>query len=120
MKINSSGGKVWDKRFGGTSTDYCFDVTATSDGGYLLAGRSNSGAEGDKSEASRGNYDMWAVKINASGAKVWDKRFGGSGQDLCGSEAELPRLVGTSDVQLVDRSVPFKQIFSEEKLFTGK
>ena len=83
MKINSSGGKVWDKRFGGTSTDYCQSAIATSDGGYLLAGYSTSNAGGDKSEAGRGNWDIWAVKINASGGKVWDKRFGGSLTETC-------------------------------------
>jgi hypothetical protein len=83
VKINSSGAKVWDKRFGGSSTDICESVTATSDGGYLLAGHSQSPADGDKSEAGRGSYDYWAVKINASGTKVWDKRFGGSVNDYC-------------------------------------
>jgi hypothetical protein len=91
VKINASGAKVWDKRFGGSGNDYCESVVATSDGGYLLAGYSHSGAEGDKSEATRGSSDYWAVKINADGAEVWDKRFGGSGTDECNA------VVATSD-----------------------
>ena len=83
VKINASGGKVWDKRFGGNAGDYCESVVSTTDGGYLLAGYSVSPANGDKSEAVRGSWDFWAVKINASGTKVWDKRFGGSGTDQC-------------------------------------
>jgi hypothetical protein len=83
VKIAADGSKVWDKRFGGSSNDYCESVTATTDGGYLLAGYSYSPADGDKSEASRGSYDYWAVKIDANGAKLWDKRFGGSGSDVC-------------------------------------
>jgi len=70
--------KLWDKRFGGSTTDQLNSVIATADGGYLLAGTSSSSADGDKSEATRGGSDFWAVKIDANGAKVWDKRFGGS------------------------------------------
>ena len=69
MKINASGAKVWDKRFGGANSDQCYGVTATAGGGYLLAGHSISGAEGDKSEAGRGDDDFWAVKIDANGNK---------------------------------------------------
>ena len=35
----------------------------------LLAGYSESGANGDKSEAGRGSYDYWAIKIDANGNK---------------------------------------------------
>ena len=55
------------KRFGGY--DYCYGVTATTGGGYLLVGHSTSGGSGDKSEASRGGDDFWAVKIDADGKK---------------------------------------------------
>ncbi|QHT70248.1 T9SS type A sorting domain-containing protein [Rhodocytophaga rosea] len=39
----------------------------TSDGGYLLAGRSDSGIGGDKSQASQGGTDYWMVKVSSSG-----------------------------------------------------
>jgi hypothetical protein len=83
VKIDANGSKVWDKRFGGSGNDYCQSVIATTDGGYLLAGTSPSNAGGDKSEASRGGNDYWVVKIDANGSKVWDKRFGGTGNDSC-------------------------------------
>ena len=83
VKINSSGAKVWDKRFGGNANDAVNSIVSTTDGGYLLAGCSNSDADGDKSEASRGGNDYWAVKIDAIGSNVWDKRFGGSGGEAC-------------------------------------
>ena len=55
------------------------------DGGFLLAGytESSAAAGGDVSEASRGGSDYWAVRIDANGTKVWDKRLGGSGEDIC-------------------------------------
>ncbi len=67
--------KQWDKRFGGTDYDYLYSVQQTTDGGYILGGGSSSGISGDKTEASRGNYDYWVVKIDANGTKQWDKRF---------------------------------------------
>jgi len=83
VKIDASGAKVWDKRYGGSGNDLCRDVIATSDGGYLLAGWSDSPANGDKSEASRGHGDYWIVKIDENGTKLWDKRYGGTGWDYC-------------------------------------
>ena len=83
MKVDSGGVKVWDKRFGGSEDDYCHNAITTTDGGYLLVGQSNSDADGDKSESNRGSGDYWVVKIDASGNKIWDKRFGGSATDIC-------------------------------------
>lgn len=81
IKTDASGVKQWDKSFGGTSADQLQMVTQTSDGGYLLGGASASGATGDKSQASRGNFDYWIVKTTAAGVKQWDKRFGGTSAD---------------------------------------
>ena len=46
--------KQWDKRFGGSLDDSAYAIQQTSDGGYIVAGGSDSGADGDKSEPSRG------------------------------------------------------------------
>jgi hypothetical protein len=71
----------WDKTFGGTGYDDLRFLQQTADGGYILGGRSDSGASGDKTEASRGDFDYWVVKLNAAGTKQWDKTFGGTGED---------------------------------------
>jgi hypothetical protein len=42
-------------------------VLVTSEGGFLLGGRSDSGQGGDKSQSSRGGTDYWLVKLSASG-----------------------------------------------------
>lgn len=73
--------KKWDKRFGGTATDLLFSFQKTSDGGYILGGCSVSSIGGDKTESSWGSQDYWIVKIDSSGDKEWDKRFGGTGFD---------------------------------------
>ncbi|MEA5401469.1 T9SS type A sorting domain-containing protein [Arcicella sp. DC2W] len=91
VKINANGTKVWDKTFGGSGSEGLESIITTSDGGFLLGGGSSSGISGDKSEASKGNYDYWVVKINANGSKLWDKSFGGGNNDF------LYSMVETSD-----------------------
>src|SRR4030095_122441 len=78
VKTDSNGEKQWDATFGGTGQDHCESVAQTMDGGYILGGTSYSGISGDVSQESRGESDYWIVKINASGVKQWDARFGGS------------------------------------------
>ena len=100
VKVDVAGNKIWDKRFGGSEEDLCYSVVPTSDGGYLLAGSSDSPADGDKSEESRGQEDMWIVKIDQNGTKLWDKRYGGNVEDSCNKIIQVNEngflLVGAS------------------------
>ncbi|TGE27451.1 T9SS type A sorting domain-containing protein [Hymenobacter metallicola] len=82
VKIDASGTKLWDKRFGGFSDDYLSAVQPTADGGYLLVGSTRSLLSGDITQDSRGGFDGWVVKIDANGNKLWNKRFGGSADDF--------------------------------------
>lgn len=81
IKINSTGTRTWSRRFGGDKDDNLESLTTTLDGGFLLGGSSASGISGDKTQKSRGNKDYWVVRITGEGDQVWDKRFGGGGED---------------------------------------
>jgi len=74
--------KQWDYRFGGTNYDYINSYQQTSDGGFILGGYSSSPISGDKSQPCWGQLDYWIIKLNAAGIKQWDKRFGGTDQDV--------------------------------------
>ncbi|TAE31747.1 MAG: hypothetical protein EAZ91_06435 [Cytophagales bacterium] len=91
VKINANGEKVWDKTFGGIIKNLLNSMIATSDGGFLLGGSSDSPISGNKTAGKYGSYDYWVVKINANGEKVWDKAFGGSDGDF------LSSMIATSD-----------------------
>ncbi len=78
LKIDSTGNKLWDKRFGGYSNDNVIRIQQTFDGGFILASISYSDTGGDKSQPNWGNTDYWVVKIDSNGNKQWDKRFGGA------------------------------------------
>ena len=81
VKTDPSGIKQWDKRYGGNWNDELFCLELLPDGGYILGGRSSSDSVGDLSQNSRGENDYWLVKIDGSGNKQWDKRYGGNGAD---------------------------------------
>ncbi|MCX6274621.1 MAG: hypothetical protein NTV09_05400 [Bacteroidetes bacterium] len=91
VKIDSLGNKQWDKDFGGLATDQLQDLKQTSDGGYILAGSSDSPVGGNKTQPAWGFYDYWIVKLDATGNKQWDLDFGGDFPDLAYS------LVQTND-----------------------
>jgi hypothetical protein len=75
----------WDKTFGGDRGDFFHSITKTSDGGYILAGDSESNISGDKTQGVIGEFgqsDFWVVKIAADGSKLWDRTYGGYGHDI--------------------------------------
>ncbi len=82
VKTDSLGNKQWDKDFGGTDTEYLLSVHQTTDGGYILGGSSESGANGDKTQPSKGEADYWIVKTDSLGNKLWDRDFGGANDEL--------------------------------------
>ena len=83
LKLDSSGGLVWDKTFGSGDREEALSIVQTSDGGYAVAGYIRS--------KGAGSHDFWVLKLNSSGGLVWDKTFGGS-------DWEYPNaIVQTSD-----------------------
>jgi photosystem II stability/assembly factor-like uncharacterized protein len=88
VKINATGIKQWDKQFGGTGNDQATVIKAIpNENNFLIGGRSSSGINGDKSEVSKGGFDMWLLKIRADGTKIWDKTIGGNRTDYINSLA---------------------------------
>ncbi|QMU29523.1 T9SS type A sorting domain-containing protein [Adhaeribacter radiodurans] len=81
VKLKADGSKEWDKTIGANRNDYLMALQQTSDGGYILGGYSSSTKSGDKSADGKGEYDYWVVKLSANGTKVWDKTYGGTGDD---------------------------------------
>ncbi len=74
IKTNSAGRKIWEKSFGGEGNDYPKSITNSKDGGFVIAGVTNSYGSGE--------YDIWILKINSRGKKVWSKFIGGVFDDF--------------------------------------
>ena len=63
MKIDDNGNKLWDRRYGGSGSDFDVSIQPTIDNGFIVAGISDSPADYDKTATNLGNYDWWAVKV---------------------------------------------------------
>lgn len=81
IRLDAAGSKQWDKTYGGSGADSLNILRQTADGGYILGGNTQSVAGADVSTGTKGDSDYWIVKISSSGEKLWDKTYGGSGQD---------------------------------------
>jgi hypothetical protein len=68
VKIDSFGNVQWNMTYGGAGYDEAFCVVQTTDGGYALAGDSDSFGDGDQ--------DFWLVKTDSSGNQMWNKTYG--------------------------------------------
>jgi hypothetical protein len=79
VKLDVSGNLQWDKCLGGTGDDYSHTIWQTADGGYVVAGESNS-SDGDVS-GNHGASDFWIVKLSGAGNTLWQKSIGGTNQD---------------------------------------
>lgn len=70
----------WQKCLGGTLADQGYSIRQTTDGGYIVTGRSTSN-DGDVN-GNHGGYDCWVVKLSSVGAIEWQKSLGGTGDDV--------------------------------------
>lgn len=64
-KLNATGGVLWSKAYGGNYEEYTQSIQQTTDGGFILAGSSNS-ADGDVTGhhgAANDYTDIWLVKL---------------------------------------------------------
>jgi hypothetical protein len=73
IKLNSDGTYAWKSNLGacnGSGDSWPAKLVIASDGGFVIAGTSNSG--------SNGGGDLYLIKTTSSGAVSWGKRVGGS------------------------------------------
>lgn len=89
VKLTSTGTVEWSKMLGGSKNDYGVAISPTSDGGYMIAGSTDSN-DGDVT-GNHGYDDYWVIKLNSSGTVLWSKTFGGSDVD------QPSAITGTQD-----------------------
>ena len=90
MKLNGEGDLQWEKALGGSSAEVPVDIISTSDGNFLIAGKTSS-IDGDVNGFHIPYYygdDYWVIKINPAGDILWSKCYGGYVYDIPGSVIE--------------------------------
>lgn len=79
VRLDSARQIVWQRSFGGSKSDYAHSVSPTADGGYIVAGYSQSD-DGDVTGGTMG-LDVWVLKLNFDGKIEWQRTYGGNGID---------------------------------------
>lgn len=74
LKVDSNGNKIWKKIFNGEGYNEVFSIAKDhNSSGYFLVGTTNS--------KGAGLYDVYLIKIDVNGNKLWEKTFGDIGND---------------------------------------
>ncbi|HKC68519.1 MAG TPA: hypothetical protein VKG26_09825, partial [Bacteroidia bacterium] len=71
VKTKANGDTLWTKSYGGVHHDFAQTIQQTADGGYIVAGYSNS-------FSAAGDDDVYLLKTDASGNLTWSKTYGGA------------------------------------------
>jgi len=69
----------WEHNYGGSLRDWARSIRQTTDGGYIVAGYSES-TDGDIT-ANNGGWDFWILKLDEFGELEWERSYGGSNND---------------------------------------
>ena len=73
VRTDANGNLLWSKSYGGAGMDVARRIIATSDGGFAIAGYTDS--------FGAGGSDAWLVRVDSSGKQLWNKTYGGTGDD---------------------------------------
>lgn len=71
LSITSVFGQGWQRNLGTPNRDHVADVKQTNDGGYIITGYTST-------SPTNVHYDLYLIKTDVNGHKLWDKKYGGS------------------------------------------
>jgi PKD repeat protein/predicted secreted protein len=73
FRVDSNGNELWNRTFGGPFDDIGHRVKQGEDGGYIIAGWTDS--------SGTGNFDFWLLKTDTNGSMIWNAKSGGISDD---------------------------------------
>jgi hypothetical protein len=92
VKFDASHNIEWQKSLGGSEDDMAYSIQQTKDGGYVVAGCTNSAghtdSDGDVS-GKHGYNDYWVVKLDSKGNVKWQTCLGGGKDEKAYSIREI-------------------------------
>ncbi len=97
MKYDAKGKLIWHKIYGFKYYDYGNAVATTRDGGFILAGGTNS--------LGKGNHSMYILALDRDGALVWSHVYGDERKDVAHGAARM----SDGSIVVVGESNSFKR-----------
>ncbi len=67
IKLDNLGNEVWDRTCGRRAGDTAYSLIQTSDGGYVVAGHTQS--------EDTDELDIWIIKLDDQGNRVWSRIY---------------------------------------------
>ncbi|RJQ50272.1 MAG: choice-of-anchor D domain-containing protein [Nitrospiraceae bacterium] len=68
----NSSAQQWARTYGAEGSDFAHSIQQTSDGGYIVSGWTVLGTADE---------DFWVLKLNSDGTVIWQKKYGGDGNE---------------------------------------
>jgi hypothetical protein len=100
LHIDNEGNTLWSQNYGGSDNEMGNSIAMLSDGSFVFAGFTYTFAEG--------SLDIWVVKIDQKGNKIWDKTFGGLSTDeafdVIITKDKKILIAGYTDVYIPDKN----------------
>jgi len=114
----------WQKSLGGSGKDAAYSIQQTTDGGYIVAGWSNSN-DGDVT-GNHGGFDYWVVKLGPDGAAPAGKKAiyvlpGYMGSKLYDGNKEIWFNGDEMKAEVLNWKLPFgnSSVFTQDANGTG-
>jgi len=82
IKTDDKGNEEFNETYGGPDDEIFVSMVQTPDGGYALAGKTDT--------FGSGGGDAWLVKTDGNGNEEFDKKYGGSDSDSASSLVRTP------------------------------
>jgi hypothetical protein len=81
VRLDADGNKLWERTYGGSGRERLWAIRPLPDGGYVFGGASTS-TDGTKESPYYGGFeDGWIVRLDAAGDVLWERSYGGAGED---------------------------------------
>ena len=87
IKTDNVGNILWKQIYGGFGDEMAYSVIETNESEFIIAGYTTS--------YGAGNHDMWLIKTDNTGNRIWDCTFGGELRD------EALTIIKTTDGEFV-------------------
>jgi hypothetical protein len=82
IKTNSTGAEEWNRPLGGAGFEFGRDGHQTSDGGYIVIGKTTSYGCVGTNQNGNPYTDAWLIKLNSTGHEQWNKTYGNYSNEL--------------------------------------